>query len=74
MEEPIAAYAVGLLLAARGNGLPLAFRAAPAEGGLPANAWPDALEFLRWLLGGEPKLSLGAGARRWQWKRGAVGG
>jgi len=74
VEEPIAAYAVGLLLAARGNGQPLAFRAAAAERGLPATAWPDALEFLRWLVGSEPKLSLGAGARSWQWKRGAVGG
>lgn len=69
VEEPLAAYGVGLLLAARGDGEPLTFRAMPAERNLPAPTRPDAVEFLRWLLGSEPRLSLGAGERRWQWER-----
>jgi hypothetical protein len=74
VEEPVATYGVALLLAARGSGQHLAFRAASVERERPVAAWPDAVEFLRWLLGDQPRLALGAGARRWQWERGAVGG
>jgi len=69
VEEPRAAYAVALLLetATADTGMTLALESA-AEPDAPAR-WPGALEFLRWYLGGAPKLALTAGARRWVWER-----
>jgi len=64
VPEPPAAYALALLLAREGTGSALEFglrdEVAPAE-----RPWPDALEFLRWLLGDEPALALG----RFYWTR-----
>jgi hypothetical protein len=69
IEEPAASYGLGLLLASDGPGTRLDFgitgggmAAAPAR-------WPDALEFLRWLESPEPRLSLGAGPRRYEWAK-----
>ena len=55
--EPSAPYAVALLLARAGDGARVTFSpggAAPAP-----SAWPDAVEFLRWLLSNEPSTTLG---------------
>lgn len=64
VKEPPGAYGLGLLLAREGTGpafdLDLAGRSAPG-----AKPWPDAAEFLRFLLTGEPRLELG----RFGWTR-----
>ena len=57
VQEPPGSYSVALLLARDGDGPEVAFAldaAAP-----PQRRWPDAVEFLRWLLAGEPSLALG---------------
>jgi hypothetical protein len=66
VEEPPGAYGLALLLGVGGDGPELAVDLAGA--GRPgARPWPDALEFLRWLLvGTEPSLELG----RFRWTRG----
>ncbi len=69
VEEPVATYGLALLLAADGEGTALRFGADASQAASRACAWPDALEFLRWLLGEDPQLSLGSGNRRWRWER-----
>lgn len=69
VEEPVATYGLALLLAADGEGTALRFGADASQAASRAYAWPDALEFLRWLLGEDPQLSLGSGNRRWRWER-----
>ncbi len=69
VEEPAATYGLALLLAAGGEGPTLGFETAASAAVVPARAWPDALEFLRWLLIDEEPLVLGAGACRWRWER-----
>jgi hypothetical protein len=67
-EEPSAPYAVGLLLARGGEGARVTFslgRAAPAS-----SAWPDAVEFLRWLLSNEPATAIGRARNRLDCARG----
>jgi hypothetical protein len=58
VDEPPGAYGVGFLLARDGVGpaieLDLAGRTAPG-----AKPWPDAAEFLRFLLAGEERVELG---------------
>jgi hypothetical protein len=66
VPEPPGAYGLGLLLAKDGDGP--AFDFDLAGGGEPgAHPWPDAAEFLRFLLRGEERLELG----RFGWKRAA---
>ena len=64
VREPAAAYGLGLLLGSSGDGPAFDFdltgRGEP--GGKP---WPDAAEFLRFLLAGEERLELG----RFGWTR-----
>jgi hypothetical protein len=66
VQEPAAAYGLGLLLTRTGAGpgfdLDLAGHAEPG-----AKPWPDAAEFLRFLLAGETRLELG----RFGWTRAA---
>lgn len=69
VDEPIAAYGLALLLTNQGEGISLAFGPVSADRGSYAPAWPDAMEFLRWLLGEEQQLCLGAGDPRWRWER-----
>lgn len=69
IEEPAASYGVSLLLASHGEGPTIFFGAAAAEADERTRAWPDAAEFLRWLLAGESELILGAGASQWRWER-----
>jgi len=70
--EPPSSYAVALLLAPRGEeGTPLAFTLERRTSG-GALAWPQALEFLRWLhTGATAALVLGAGRRAYTWRRAA---
>jgi hypothetical protein len=63
------AYAVALLLGAGDGEGSLQFRLEQARGPAPSSAWPDALEFLRWWIAGEPKLCLTRGPRTWVWTR-----
>jgi len=84
IQEPDAAYAVALLLAAAGEGTPLQFDVegsaempAPgvpvAESDATARGWPDAAEMVRWLHGRERELVLRGNGRRWRWQRGRPG-
>jgi len=69
VDEPVASYGLGLLLASDGPGRRLAF-GLEAGGEVPAGTgWPDAIEFLRWLESPEPRLALGGTRRRFVWAR-----
>jgi hypothetical protein len=67
-DEPDAAYALALVVEREGNGICVGL--APAQPGIPAPrpAWPQPIEFLRWLLSDEPSLTLG-GRQPWTWTR-----
>jgi len=76
LDEPEAAYAVALLLAQEGSGTTLGFEFLPGvqrgDAGRASQdrAWPQALEFVRWLHGdGSSPLELGAGPRSFRWHR-----
>jgi hypothetical protein len=69
VDEPVAAYGLGLLLASDGEGPTIAFSTAASDTPVAPRAWPEAIEFLRWLIGDEPQLQLGAGRVRWSWER-----
>jgi hypothetical protein len=69
VDEPVASYGVGLLLNAEGPGTKLEFSCESRDGDAAALPWPDAVEFLRWLLGDARRLELGSGRRRWSWTR-----
>jgi hypothetical protein len=64
VDESPGPYAVGLLLAAQGDGWTIDFALA-GDAAEARRAWPDALEFLRWLLCAERELALG----RFRWIR-----
>jgi hypothetical protein len=64
VREPRGAYGLGLLLARSGAGPGFDFDLA-ARGEAGARPWPDAAEFLRFLLAGEARLELG----RFGWTR-----
>jgi hypothetical protein len=64
VQEAPAAYALALLLAREGEGPEVGF-GLEGEGASAPRAWPDALEFLRWLVAGEPALAVG----RFRWTR-----
>lgn len=69
VDEPETSYAVALLLGRgeAGEGLRFALENGDAE---PRHLrWPQAVEFLRWLVSDEPRLSLSCGPRRWVWER-----
>ncbi len=69
IDEPAASYAVGALLSSSGNGprISLELQPAPEEASTPA--WPAAFEFLRWLNGVQPELSVHTPKRRWIFRR-----
>lgn len=68
VEEPPGTYAVAFLLG-RGEDAPISFGTARAHADAPRLAWPDAVEFLRWHLAGEPRLELDSGRRQFVWQR-----
>lgn len=65
-DEPVAAYALALLLEPGGD---LGFRSARADEPPRRPDWPPALELVRWLVSGEPAVTLEADASRWTWTR-----
>jgi hypothetical protein len=68
VREPEAPYGVALLLAREetgGDAVDLTFRATVA----PDRPWPDAVEFLRWLLSPEPTAVIGRGRTATCWAR-----
>jgi hypothetical protein len=69
VEEPAAVYAVALLLAREGEGTRLRFSLEGDHAPRKQRAWPDALEFVRFLLSDAPELVLESGRRRWTWRR-----
>jgi hypothetical protein len=69
VDEPAASYGLALHLATRGPGTRLEFGLEPPAGAPPRAAWPDALEFLRWLESPKPRLTLGTGPRRFVWAK-----
>jgi hypothetical protein len=69
VDEPVAAYGLGLLLATDGDGPTIEFSSAASAAPIAPRAWPEAIEFLRWLIGDEPDLQLGSGRVRWSWNR-----
>ena len=69
IEEPEAAYATALLLASDGPGTRLRFSLEPNLAPHKQREWPDAIEFVRFVLSDEPELSLESGRRRWRWER-----
>jgi hypothetical protein len=64
VEEPESSYALALLIAREGDGPELRFDLAGTEPA-PVTPWPHAGVFLRWLLSGDQRLSLG----RFHWTR-----
>jgi hypothetical protein len=58
VQEAPGSYAVALLLGREGDGPEVAFGLDAAAVAAPRR-WPDAAEFLRWLLAAEPVLALG---------------
>jgi hypothetical protein len=69
VDEPVASYGLGLLLASDGPGTPLDFELAPGGEAVAPTRWPDALEFLRWLESPEPRLALGAARHQFVWEK-----
>ena len=69
VDEVEAAYGVALLLAPAGPGPRLGFAVEAAAGAPIRPRWPEAAEFLRWLLSEEPCLRLGEGSQRFVWER-----
>jgi beta-ketoacyl synthase-like protein len=76
LDEREAAYAVALLLAKDGEGTKLGFELISGAkergpgGPGPDLAWPQALEFVRWLHDEcTPRLELGVGPRTFRWHR-----
>jgi hypothetical protein len=74
-DDPDTPHALALLLRSAEPGgagdreaLSFALEHAPGRAA-PALAWPRALEFLRWWLGGEPELRLGTPPRSFAWRR-----
>lgn len=65
-DEPVAAYALALLLE---RGDDLGFRVARAGETPRRPEWPVALEFVRWLSTSEPALTVEGEGSRWTWVR-----
>jgi hypothetical protein len=68
-DDPVTAYAVAFLLVPAEHGsdaisLDLGVGQPGAE-----PSWPQAIEFLRWHLSGEPSLTLGSARHYWRWTR-----
>jgi hypothetical protein len=70
VDEAPGAYGLALLLSSEGEG-EARLRFDPNAGSSPDSppAWPDAIEFLRWLLSGQEQLTLGSDERPWTFRR-----
>jgi hypothetical protein len=69
VHEPDASYGVALLLAREGEGAALDFCMESSHAPPKERAWPDALEFVRFLASDEAELRLESGRRCWHWRR-----
>ncbi len=69
VHEPEAAYATALLIARDGPGTRLHFSLDPKGANAQPCAWPDAVEFIRFLHAGDDALSIGRGRSQWRWVR-----
>jgi hypothetical protein len=66
-DVPSGPYALALVVERAGDGDRVALQ--PAPGPAPLRPpWPQAIEFLRWLLSKEPAVTLGV-RRPWAWRR-----
>ncbi len=76
VDAPQAAYSVALLLELHEGpaAITLSLGDDPAAAGELSGtpAWPQPVEFLRWLLSDEPTLTLASPRRRWTWRRGEL--
>jgi Beta-ketoacyl synthase, N-terminal domain len=71
VDDPQPPYALALVMERAAGGSCIVFGPASETLPSPSLPWPQALEFLRWLLSPqEPSLTLGA-RRRWRWSRAA---
>lgn len=68
-DERHGGYAVALLLGTSDRGTPIEFSLGTANGDASKRAWPDAVEFVRWLLSAEPALRIERGGRSSTWLR-----
>jgi Beta-ketoacyl synthase, N-terminal domain len=69
VDEPETSYALALLLEHDEDGRGIALGLESGDAALRRPRWPDAFEFLRWLIGDAPRLALSCGRRRWVWER-----
>ena len=69
VREAVAGYALALLLTHDGEGEEVAFEIGEAPAPSTHAPWPDAIEFLRWLLAQEAALTLQGGRCAWSWAR-----
>ena len=69
VDEPGGFYSLALMLSPADGGAGLGFSVGRSRDAGPRRAWPDALEFLRWYLSGEPRLELEAGRQLFVWER-----
>ena len=69
VDEPEASYAVALLLERAPGERGVRFACEPVGDDAHRLRWPDAVEFLRWHVTGEPRLVLGSGRGRYVWER-----
>lgn len=68
VSEPTASYAVGLVLATRGEGPRIEFEITAGAGRASAQ-WPQAAEFLRWWLAGTDALQMKGIRQQFCWNR-----
>jgi hypothetical protein len=69
VDEPATTYGLALLLARRGEGVPVEVELGASHAPRKDREWPDALEFVRFLASGAGELTLESGRRRWHWRR-----
>ena len=67
-DEPPGAYALALVIERTGAGHRVGLSRAGAGAHASRPGWPEAMEFLRWLLSKELTITLGGG-RPWTWTR-----
>jgi hypothetical protein len=67
-REPAGPYALALVLEPGGSGHRVGLVQAAGDAVARRPPWPQAIEFLRWLLSDEPSVTLGV-SRPWAWHR-----
>jgi len=71
VDDPVAPYALGVMLESSGSGGPEVGLALRESAGpqTPAPPWPLALEFLRWWLSGDETIAMTIDQRCFEWRR-----